>query len=140
MAESGGTELTSDTRNLIQAGSHGDDSEGYSDSGHEPDAAPSVDVVDRNASTDFVVARAMFFGGFALLPFLWLVAWLHFRRTARQPGAHPQLSVYVRGSAIGAAIGCALLTCWFVYAQTSWRSWGEAGHALMLVVPEDDEL
>ena len=139
---SDGTELTSDTRTLIQAGNRGDDSEGgdYSDSGHDQDAAPAVAVVDRKATTDFVVARALFFGGFALLPFLWLVAWLHFRRAARQPGAHPQLATYVRGAAIGASVGCARLACWFVTVRIYWRSWGEAGRAIMLVMPEDDEL
>ena len=134
-----------DTCSLIQDGSDRADhtsvevgSAGGSDSGRDQESQAAVG--DPRATCDFMVARALFFGGFAFLPFLWLVSWLHFRRAAREPGAHPQLATYVRGSAIGASVGIALFACWVVTVRLYWRSWGESGRAIMLVLPEDDEL
>ena len=91
------------------------------------------------AALDLKVARRMFYGGFAGLPWLWFIAWLHFRRAANLPSADPQLAKYARRSGVGALVGAALFACWIVYVQLSWRSWGDFGRSLMLVVPEDPE-
>ena len=89
---------------------------------------------------DLVVARRMFYGGFAALPFLWLVSWWHYRKVAKQPDAHPMLAVYVNRSLIGAVCGFVALLAWITYVQLTWRTWGEFGRSLMLVMPEPDEL
>ena len=41
------------------------------------------------------VARRMFWWGFAALPGLWLLVWVHFRAAAKQPHSDPRLRVYV---------------------------------------------
>mmetsp|Transcript_31345 Transcript_31345/g.81890 ORF Transcript_31345/g.81890 Transcript_31345/m.81890 type:complete len:122 (-) Transcript_31345:258-623(-) len=96
----------------------------------EPDAA---------AALDLRVARRMFYGGFAALPFLWFVVWVHYRKTAEQPSADPRLATYVRSSLIGAISGGIAVLAWVIAVQISWQSWGEFGRSIMLVIPEGDE-
>ncbi|KAL3916117.1 MAG: hypothetical protein SGPRY_006957, partial [Prymnesium sp.] len=78
------------------------------------------------------VARAIFLGGFAGLPLLWFVGWIHFREAAKQPHAPPALASYVRGCLVGSVFGGLLLLAWFITVSASWRSWGQFGRALML--------
>ena len=93
------------------------------------------------AALDLKVARRMFYGGFAGLPFLWFVAWVHFRSIAKLPTADPQLQTYVNRSLIGAIVGGLGFVAWVITVQTSWRSWGAFGQSIMLVIPEAvDEL
>ena len=93
------------------------------------------------AALDLKVARRLFYGGFAGLPWLWFISWLHFRNAAKLPSADPQLATYARRSGIGALVGGLLFLAWVVTVQLSWRSWGEFGRSLMLVIPEEaDEL
>jgi presenilin enhancer 2 len=91
------------------------------------------------AALDLKVARRMFYGGFAGLPWLWFIAWLHFRHAAQLPSADPQLAAYARRSGIGALVGGLLFVSWVVYVQLTWRSWGEFGRSMMLYMPEDDD-
>ena len=88
------------------------------------------------AALDLKVARRMFYGGFAGLPFLWFVAWVHFRPIAKLPSADPQLQTYVNRSLIGAIVGGLGFLAWVIAVQTSWRSWGAFGQSIMLVIPE----
>ena len=90
------------------------------------------------AALDLKVARRMFYGGFAGLPWLWFVLWVHFRKVAKEPGADPRLSTYVNGSLVGAICGGVALVSWIVAVQTSWHTWGDFGKSLMLVIPEDE--
>ena len=92
------------------------------------------------AALDLKVARRMFYGGFAGLPWLWFIAWLHFRHAAKLPSADPQLAVYARRSGVGALIGGLAFVAWIVTVQLYWRTWGEFGRSIMLIVPEEDEL
>ena len=98
----------------------------------EPSAAAAA------AALDVKVARRLWYGGFAGLPWLWLVNYLHFRHTARLPSADPDLEKYVYRSLCGAILGAVLFVGWVVYVQLSWRtsSWLQS---IMLVVPELSE-
>ena len=79
--------------------------------------------VQQQAAADVKVARLMFFGGFALLPWLWFVAWLHFRHAAKQPDAPPALALYVRRSLVGAICGGLLFGGWVLAVSLFWTSW-----------------
>lgn len=96
--------------------------------------------VSEQAALDLRVARRMFYGGFAALPWLWFVAWVHFRKPARQPGADPQLKKYADRSLVGAICGGVALVAWIVAVQLSWHSWGDFGISIMLVVPDDGDV
>ena len=80
----------------------------------------------------------MFYGGFAALPWLWFVAWLHYRKVAKHPHADPRLATYVHRSLIGAVCGGVAFIAWVVAVQLGWEHWGEFGKSIMLVIPEDD--
>ena len=89
------------------------------------------------AALDLRVARRMYYGGFALLPWLWFINWFHFRNAARQPHADPQLATYVHRSLVGAVSGLVLFVAWVVTVSLSWESWGDFGRSIMMVVPEE---
>lgn len=93
--------------------------------------------LEKQAKQDVRVARAMFWGGFAALPFLWFVAYLHFRRAALLPHADIRLALYVRRCRTGALAGGVILFIWLTMVSLCWRSWGQFGRTLMLVLPEE---
>ena len=95
---------------------------------------------DRDAAAlDLMVARRMWYGGFAGLPWLWFISWLHFRHAAKLPSAHPELGKYATRSGVCAVIGGMLFLAWIVYVQTTWRTWGDFGRSFMIVIPEEPE-
>jgi hypothetical protein len=105
----------------------------------EATAQPATPEAAAAAALDLRVARYMFYGGFALLPWLWFIAWVHFRKVAKQPHADPRLATYVNRSLVGAVCGGVAFVAWVVTIQLSWQHWDFA-RSIMLVVPEDDEL
>ena len=102
-------------------------------------AQPASPEAAAAAALDLRVARRMFYGGFALLPWLWFITWAHFRKVAKQPHADPRLATYVHRSLIGAICGAVAFVAWVVTIQLSWQHW-EFAKSIMLVVPEDYEL
>ena len=96
--------------------------------------------VEAMAALDLKVARRMFYGGFALLPWLWFVAWAHFRHVAKSPHADPRLATYVHRCLVGSVVGGVILASWVLFVSLSWQTWGEFGRGLMLVLPEETEL
>ena len=82
----------------------------------------------------------MFYGGFAGLPWLWFVAWFHFRNVAIQPHADPRLATYATRSLVGAICGGAAFVAWVVAVQLGWQSWGDFGTSIMLIIPEGDDV
>lgn len=92
------------------------------------------------AVLDLKVARYMYYAGFALLPWVWFIAWAHFRKVAKLPHSDPQLATYVRRCGVGAAIGGLAIATWYTYMSLTWRTWGPFGRSLMIVAPEEVEL
>lgn len=110
-------------------------------SGTSDDETPRESTSAESASQlDLRVARRMFYGGFLGLPWLWFVVWAHYRRVSKQPHADPRLATYVARSLVGAICGGVLLLLWIAAVQLSWHSWGSFGRAIMLIIPEGDEL
>eukprot|EP00965_Chrysotila_dentata_P114514 3784788-Pleurochrysis_carterae.AAC.1 len=83
------------------------------------------------------VARIFWFAGFALLPWLWAIAWVHFRKDACVAHAPRELGIYVRRCRIATLCACVAFVCWVVTFQLSWRSWGELGRSLLLFTPAE---
>ena len=88
---------------------------------------------------DVKVARRMFWWGFALLPGLWLLVWVHFRQAVVQPGSDPRLRLYVHRSLVGAACSGVLLASWVALVQINWREWVDRWEWLMVVAPPPEE-
>ena len=103
------------------------------------ESSVQTSVVSEAAALDLRVARRMFYGGFAALPLLWLVAWWHFRKSMRNSSADPRLAWYVHRSLVGATCGAVALVAWIVAVQLSWHTWGDFGRSIMIVIPEGDE-
>ena len=106
----------------------------------ELEGAQPLSAVAAQAALDLRVARLMFYGGFAALPWLWFIVWVHFRKVAKQSNADPRLAIYVNRSLVGAICGGVALFAWVLAVQLSWQTWGEFGESIMLVVPEGDEV
>ena len=113
------------------------------DSRLQPDARqPAPDPEEeqqRVRELDLKVARRMFWWGFALLPGLWLLVWVHFRQAVTQPGSDPRLRLYVHRSLVGAACSGVLLSCWVALVQSHWREWEDRWQWLMVVAPPLEE-
>ena len=98
-------------------------------------------ATDKAASDDLRAARLMYYVGFFFLPGVWFICWWHFRNVVRSPNTDSRLLRYVMRSRTGALLGALIFCTWVVTVQLTWRTWGEFGRSLMLVVPADsDEL
>uniref|UniRef100_A0A671R7E9 Gamma-secretase subunit PEN-2 n=1 Tax=Sinocyclocheilus anshuiensis TaxID=1608454 RepID=A0A671R7E9_9TELE len=77
-------------------------------------------------------------GGFAFLPFLWLVNVLWFFKEAFLNPAYteqPQIKSYVKKSAMGLILWVAVLTTWITIFQHFRARWGEVGDYLSFTIP-----
>lgn len=105
----------------------------------QPDTRQDPEEEERVRQLDLKVARHMFWWGFALLPGLWLLVFVHFRQAVKQPGSDPLLRLYVHRSLVGAACSGALLACWVALVQSNWREWEDRWQWLMVVAPPPEE-
>ena len=105
----------------------------------ETSPAAQEEEQQRVRKLDLKVARRMFWWGFALLPGLWLLVWVHFRQAVKQPGSDPLLRLYVHRSLVGATCSGVLLACWVALVQSHWREWEDRWQWLMAVAPPPEE-
>uniref|UniRef100_A0A665W4U6 Gamma-secretase subunit PEN-2 n=1 Tax=Echeneis naucrates TaxID=173247 RepID=A0A665W4U6_ECHNA len=85
-----------------------------------------------------VLMPLIFSGGFAFLPFLWLVnvVWF-FKEAFLKPAYTEQLLIktYVKRSALGLLLWVAVLTTWNIIFQHFRAQWGEVGDNLSFTIP-----
>ncbi|ETV91697.1 hypothetical protein H310_13766 [Aphanomyces invadans] len=89
-----------------------------------------------NKEDDSSVAKKMFFGGLALLPWLWAVNVFHYRAQFVDGTIDPKTTIWVRRSFVGFVIVTLIFTAWVVTFQLSWKTNG--WQKLLLVVPPED--
>ncbi|KAG4086560.1 gamma-secretase aspartyl protease complex, presenilin enhancer-2 subunit [Neocallimastix lanati (nom. inval.)] len=83
------------------------------------------------------ISKKMFYGGFAFLPWLWLVNWIYFNPVLKQrPGLSEQIHFYVKWSFIGAAIWIVLLATWVIIFQTTRTKFGSSLDRFYVSVPK----
>ncbi|XP_062895023.1 gamma-secretase subunit PEN-2 [Mobula hypostoma] len=84
------------------------------------------------------LCRKYYLGGFALLPFLWLVnvVWF-FQEAFMKPEFNEQVLIkkYVKFSALGLLLWVAVLTTWITIYQTFRPQWGAIGDYISFTVP-----
>uniref|UniRef100_A0A6U1LMJ5 Gamma-secretase subunit PEN-2 n=1 Tax=Fibrocapsa japonica TaxID=94617 RepID=A0A6U1LMJ5_9STRA len=81
-------------------------------------------------------ARKMFYGGFLLLPWLWVVsAWYHYPQV-KQRRCHPDLRKWVLGSITCACVAGILVITWVLTVHQNWKSWGAT--SMMVSAPDSD--
>lgn len=84
------------------------------------------------------LCRKYYLGGFAFLPFLWLVNVVWFFREAFVKPAYTeqlQIKTYVKRSALGLLLWVAVLTTWITIFQHFRAEWGEVGDYLSFTIP-----
>lgn len=84
------------------------------------------------------LCRKYYLGGFAFLPFLWLVNVIWFFRDAFVKPAYTeqlQIKTYVKRSAVGLLLWVAVLTTWITIFQHFRAEWGEVGDYLSFTIP-----
>lgn len=82
------------------------------------------------------ISRKMFYGGFAFLPFLWLVNFVYFYKTIQQPNAPKVLKQYVYFSLAGCVTWFIILTTWYALFVSKRVSWGEGADRITVVIPK----
>lgn len=84
------------------------------------------------------LCRKYFYGGFALLPFLWLVNTVWFFRDAffkEEFEEQKELRKYVIRSAIGAFVWTVGVVIWISIYQLNRANWGELGDKISFLIP-----
>ncbi|ORZ17677.1 hypothetical protein BCR42DRAFT_349996 [Absidia repens] len=82
------------------------------------------------------ISRKMFYGGFAFLPFLWLVNVMYFFQQSRKSSAPKQLKQYVLWSLGGCIIWFLGLTIWYALFVNERSKWGALGDKITVVIPK----
>ncbi|XP_078391184.1 gamma-secretase subunit PEN-2 [Cetorhinus maximus] len=84
------------------------------------------------------LCRKYYLGGFALLPFLWLVNVVWFFREAfmkPQFNEQAQIKKYVKWSGVGLLLWITALTTWISIYQTFRPDWGAVGDYISFTIP-----
>jgi len=83
------------------------------------------------------ISKKMFYGGFAFLPWLWLVNWIYFHQVLKQrPGLPDKIHFYVKWSLRGSMIWAILIAIWIIVFQTNRVKWGHHIDGLYVTVPK----
>jgi len=85
------------------------------------------------------LCRKYFFGGFAVLPFLWFVNAVWFFREAflAEPyEQQKQLRTYVVRSMLGAFVWTVAIVTWITVFQLNRASWGETADYMSFIIPK----
>lgn len=82
------------------------------------------------------ISKKMFYGGFAFLPFLWLVNFMYFFSLCRKPDVSTEVKRYVYLSLGGCIIWFIMLTTWYIVYVTQRISWGEAADIITVIIPK----
>lgn len=85
------------------------------------------------------VSRLMYLGGFAFLPWLWLVNAFFFRHALSRKSAHrahPEVVSHARKSLLGALLGFGVLFIWMTLYLLERVKWGSFARSISLNYPE----
>ncbi|KAF4318460.1 hypothetical protein BBO99_00007385 [Phytophthora kernoviae] len=89
-----------------------------------------------NKEADDKVARKMFFGGCAFLPWLHLVNVIFYRKQFLDATMDPSVTIWVRRSFMGFCFWTVLFLSWVLVFQLNWKDFG--WQSIVMVVPKED--
>ncbi|KAF0693555.1 Aste57867_15497 [Aphanomyces stellatus] len=89
-----------------------------------------------NQEDDSLVAKKLFFGGLAFLPWLWAVNVFHYRAQFLDGSSDPKTTLWVRRSCAGFVFVTLVFVAWVVTFQLTWKANG--WQSLLLLVPAED--
>ncbi|GAU87599.1 hypothetical protein RvY_00424 [Ramazzottius varieornatus] len=106
----------------------------------EQKGTPRMDISRKTDAFKANLCRKYFIGGFAFLPFLWLVNVIWFFKDAFLKDTPTNMEVQrIRGYVIKSLVGCciwtAALAAWIVVFQTHRVEWDELGDRLSFIIP-----
>ena len=84
------------------------------------------------------ICRRYFYGGFALLPFLWFVNTIWFLRDAffkEEFEEQKEIRKYVVRSGIGTFVWTVAIVTWITFYQLHRADWGELGDRISFLIP-----
>ncbi|KAG0075432.1 Gamma-secretase subunit pen-2 [Podila epicladia] len=87
-----------------------------------------------SADEILVVSKKLFYGGFALLPFLWVYNLLYVWPVRNRPDISPQVRQYLMMSAILASGMFVIFSVWFGIFVNGRLGWGVTGDTLTVVL------
>ncbi|ORE06426.1 presenilin enhancer 2 [Rhizopus microsporus var. microsporus] len=82
------------------------------------------------------ISKKMFYGGFAFLPFLWLVNFMYFYKTSQLPNAPSELKKYIYLSLTGCITWFILLTTWYAIFVNKRIAWSTDVDGITVVIPK----
>ncbi|CDS05989.1 hypothetical protein LRAMOSA08517 [Lichtheimia ramosa] len=82
------------------------------------------------------ISKKMFYGGLAFLPLLWLVNFVYFFCTIRQPSAPREMRKYVYMSLGGCIVWFIILTTWYALFVERRTQWGAGADRITVVIPK----
>jgi len=83
------------------------------------------------------MAAKRFWGGFALLPWLWLINVIHFRSAFwEEAPEYAKIRYYTRASLVGVALALPMFLAWVLTYHENWTNWGAFGEDLSLITPK----
>ncbi|KAK3824551.1 MAG: hypothetical protein J3Q66DRAFT_325365, partial [Benniella sp.] len=80
------------------------------------------------------ISKKLFYGGFCLLPFLWLYNVLYIWPVRHRSDLSPQVLLYWKMSAVGAAFLFIVFSVWFGVFVNHRLDWGATGDLLTVVL------
>ncbi|XP_014216531.1 gamma-secretase subunit pen-2 isoform X2 [Copidosoma floridanum] len=97
-----------------------------------------MDLEKMSNEKKLYLCKCYFYGGFALLPFLWAVNAIWFAKQAfsvPEFEEQKQIKKYVISSGIGALLSFAAYFAWIIIFQTHRVAWGEYADSITYIFP-----
>mmetsp|Transcript_4739 Transcript_4739/g.5136 ORF Transcript_4739/g.5136 Transcript_4739/m.5136 type:complete len:100 (+) Transcript_4739:14-313(+) len=95
---------------------------------------PTDDRMD--ADTKKSVAKKLFYGGFAMLPLMWLANYLLFYPVLHKRTTPPEVKRYARLSLVLFAISLVVLVVWYAMYALLWDKMGTFGEKISAFYPQ----